>query len=1076
MINWNLLYDKFGRNKAGQKFEDLALEYVQSVYTQYEWVPTGRTRDGNKDFHLAENESNDIWGEAKYKKTGNNITKKDLDPTILSGLIKGNVRLVIYVTNAYIPSTLIERVILGGKIRNIKVSWVLAEQLESWLYLHRDIYLKYFEEELTSHVATDTIFEIKKISFYNILSQDFNPFSIRHKMILGQEYILNITTYSNAIRDVEFEMDNEFPFQWVNHPSYDDFTQARVNTGITSLTFLVSPQKLYEGCVNIVLCVHNKKYFHVTSEIEIVDNTNLPIVYAKQLELSNRIINLDKFQDVSSFKYIITIYAESGMGKTFLLKNIYMNYMLKKDMTLVTFDSNYNSNVNYLLLCKILLFLFYGNLFLLETAQKDEDCEELKKIAQANNNKDIVSDEILSRIIDGCFDSNIAMTVISDLNRYIEVTKIPLLKGHVSAQSKVLLVDDFQYLNASQREFFIHIVQQIKMGTSNTCLIVAATKNKFEDEDAEEKFLAFSPNHFTLEGLSLNDRRESIGKNFLLESTELPDSIINILPNNILLYYEIIRSLKQYQNEIDTEMDFVIKYIKNNTFTNILLDRFSNAAHCYYLLDIIYRFKCGIPSDLIVNYPYFREKKKSDDIEFLKANHLIIDDDGLFKPYHDYLTSSYLKLRKKNFYTPEVSEFLYYLLEKTNDSILDFNKILSMIIECTPEEYVRYEAEIEKLMVKYHDMTQFGVVIYFGKIIYRRLLKITPKKYSSQDFFNLYLYGNALIHCDENHSAYPILEVVYKNAGKETLERYEAGVQLLNEDFWNANIRSTIADSFIIQRAIEKIQQKNLDSNVAKRILKIYSSCINRRMVTQLLLEQTEDALRTYKDRLHELVNTYKAKYKTYAATLLMDYARGIVYLKPMLANKLMEFALKYLYANPIIHFRRITICHIDIAVMDSIISGNYCEEKFNIYALELLNNSFNSEYFKAILKKCACELIEHSTLLLVNNIRQQHSSFYQDIADEISNAILVTKLVPAGRELFLMNNLMAYISVLRDDRINALKYMMPIKDFVSGIGGTYKAIAKHNIDNLKNITHIQWYKSELLINPNLFLLDTRFW
>ena len=51
MINWKLLYDKFGRLNAAKKFEDLALDYVCDVYNEYTWKPTQRTRDGNRDFH-----------------------------------------------------------------------------------------------------------------------------------------------------------------------------------------------------------------------------------------------------------------------------------------------------------------------------------------------------------------------------------------------------------------------------------------------------------------------------------------------------------------------------------------------------------------------------------------------------------------------------------------------------------------------------------------------------------------------------------------------------------------------------------------------------------------------------------------------------------------------------------------------------------------------------------------------------------------------------------------------------------------------------------------------------------------
>ena len=66
MINWKLLYDKFGRLNAAKKFEDLALDYVCDVYNEYTWKPTQRTRDGNRDFHNLEEDLLKIWGEANH--------------------------------------------------------------------------------------------------------------------------------------------------------------------------------------------------------------------------------------------------------------------------------------------------------------------------------------------------------------------------------------------------------------------------------------------------------------------------------------------------------------------------------------------------------------------------------------------------------------------------------------------------------------------------------------------------------------------------------------------------------------------------------------------------------------------------------------------------------------------------------------------------------------------------------------------------------------------------------------------------------------------------------------------------
>lgn len=51
------------------------------------------------------------------------------------------------------------------------------------------------------------------------------------------------------------------------------------------------------------------------------------------------------------------------MGKSYILKSLSLDYCLNNDLTLVTFESEEKSNVNYLLICRIIIFLQYGNIF-----------------------------------------------------------------------------------------------------------------------------------------------------------------------------------------------------------------------------------------------------------------------------------------------------------------------------------------------------------------------------------------------------------------------------------------------------------------------------------------------------------------------------------------------------------------------------------------------------------------------------------------------------------------------------------------------------------------------------------------
>lgn len=279
----------------------------------------------------------------------------------------------------------------------------------------------------------------------------------------------------------------------------------------------------------------------------------------------------------------------------------------------------------------------------------------------------------------------------------------------------------------------------------------------------------------------------------------------------------------------------------------------------------------------------------------------------MIKPYHDYLIASYKQLRNSFFNNSDVEKFLLFLLNfKDITAETDYHYILLMVVECNPNAYKWYEKEIKKQIEIYNYKTQYDVVTYYGKIIYDRLQNRIYSQFSNDDFYYLYLYGNALIHCDNSHNACDILEIVYKNADHNSLERYEAGVQLVNERYWNAHPDNIIEDTWILQDGILQILQNNNKRYEKKRLLKIYSSCINRRMVTYLLLEEKDKAFQTYRFRLKELIQTYGKDYKTYSATLLMDYARGISYCKPLFAMRLLKLALNYFLTNVQIHYRRL--------------------------------------------------------------------------------------------------------------------------------------------------------------------------
>lgn len=342
MINWKLLYDKFGRLNAAKKFEDLALDYVCDVYNEYTWKPTQRTRDGNRDFHNLEEDLLKIWGEAKYKKDSISLTRKDLDPTILSGLIDGHVELIIFVTNGKIPEELISRMTLGANMKGIKLSFVTGKQLSDWLVLNPEKYKIYFGEELEiDNYKVEQLIEFRKISFYEPISLDFRPNFNKVCMNIEDTFILNCIFYNSQPGNCSIELEDDAPLSFIKSDKYENPECFFVKPGLNSVSFLIRAMKEYNKVLRITLICDHNKYHCISEKLVIKRNKQLNIYYFKQINILSGIKTVLDYFDNTIGNYAFFIHGNSGMGKSYILKSLSLDYCLNNDLS-VQKNKEYN--------------------------------------------------------------------------------------------------------------------------------------------------------------------------------------------------------------------------------------------------------------------------------------------------------------------------------------------------------------------------------------------------------------------------------------------------------------------------------------------------------------------------------------------------------------------------------------------------------------------------------------------------------------------------------------------------------------------------------------------------------------
>ena len=1072
MIDWAYLSKKFKKNVLSDKFEELALKYVEDIYPQYTWVPTKSVADNNRDAHLGKGTEFDVWEEAKYKGKNYKIRRQDLDTTILSGIIQGNVRLIIFVSNALIPEHLYNRANICAKMKGIEITYALNAQLEDWVINHRDVFKNIFDEDIIESKICQT-YRIEQICLYNTSATEFNALSFNKEMIIGERYIMSIRIFSSTKCSAELMNYDEFPFKIIEGPGFDCKSDISLHTGINTINFLVQAYREHNNCVSVGMKINEKPYFITTGNILLVPNNDFPFVYSSQLDIINKVYNLINKYTNNSAHFLITLYAESGTGKSFLLNKIYLDFLFKREVVLIDFERAEYNNANYVLLCKIILYLNFGNVFLyIDLDDKNSKSFLMEALCSKKLYNDLSKEDICN-LVSGCFDIDTSISVINNLvkecNRKNKI--IVPIKNKIN---RILLLDDVQYLNSSQYDLIKIICNQIEIVNSNITLLMSATVGKFKSKMDEKEFNKLAINKFSLKGLSQEDKLLS-AQNVFSEINDIDVEIIDkIIPDNVLLASEIFMHLTQeiYSNNI---LDIITSYNNSVSGNAIFQNKFSLLNDQFYLLDIIYIFKLGININILSDYFLNKSFNINNDLNTLEKLRLINIKNEIVRPYHDYCITSYKKLRQDAIYNNNTADFLQYLLQTEID--IDKNLILSTIIKCGEKYFIENKKEINEIILTNVHNTNFGTALYYCEYYYVNLKSKETQEYSSGDWYYLYLYADCLVHCGKSSDAEIIFDYIVKNTKSSSIEHIEAGVSLLNQFFWHMKLKNIIGNSVLLQYAANNILKSDIDSENKIRMEKAIDSCHNRRMVTQLLTGNYKEARITYITRLKDIVKTFgRSKFCNISATLIMDYARGISYKTPLIASDLMKVALSYYSQNTIIQYRRAILCQIDSLVLNCITDGLFDSDLFEENINNLKNERFYSEYFKANLKYWACKLIQESKILSKSGYENYQSSSEDDAYTNIHRVIIDINWIPEFRDKYLYNILLAYIYIKRNEKEQAKSCLLEAKQFISCADHSYIASIEHNLKHINEINRIEWNFNDKKFLNNCYYLDCRFW
>ena len=88
----------------------------------------------------------------------------------------------------------------------------------------------------------------------------------------------------------------------------------------------------------------------------------------------------------------------------------------------------------------------------------------------------------------------------------------------------------------------------------------------------------------------------------------------------------------------------------------------------------------------------------------------------------------------------------------------------------------------------------------------------------------------------------------------------------------------------------------------------------------------------------------------------------------------------------------------------------------------------------------------------------------------------LETHLLAQGRTAYLLNNLLAVLSVIKDDWQAASEILKCNLKLIKFCGGEYRKISEHNLSNIKKVKKIDWYFHGKNMHSDTYYLDIRVW
>lgn len=1033
------------------KFEQISLLYAKSIDKNCNWKPTKRSWDGNRDGECiinlgAINTLLKGWYESKYTiNTNKSIPHTHMDSTLVSAVLDGNVKYLLFITNGKIANEFKRRASSLLSPYKVTLSFVEGEHLETWLNKNSDIYHKFFCEDLENNELVIPELNVDDICFLDrIMDLSIITKPLTH-LLVGNEYNMYLGINSNIQGDftIKFNTSCLIP---IPHRGQKNCTVA-IQSGYNPIYLRCEAKDEFEGTLQIIIeDKYNNSIYCSNYDCLKIRNEHLPVLsYAQQTMVSDEIVDFLKAENTQNT--ILSVEGREGCGKSYMIKRL-LESLLNFNNDCISLQFSEKNGENASALCKLILFLNFGNLY---TLSKDAFLQLVESNA--------LPLDMFIKLLDGVNNQAAALHAIKLFCKLCENEDYAIIPFHnffLHTSTSYIIIDDIQKLNKEYSALFQSLLKEFCKRNFSQIIIMSYRPQEFKYNSLEYTIKKISAKIWKLQHPSIVDVKETLTR----EINGFIGVLAELYPQNFtaLSLIMLIKHLKAIRIDLLDEISASNAYIEscktiNFQYNSYALRQIENALYPKNLY-LIYKIETGVSLAFLDRY---WGKSANTIINYFKQENLVKEKDNKIVPFHDAYLYAFEKSKINN---PDyLSEFVKILSHFNNiDSFDDAlkSKIISILLTEGDFSISGLKTSAMELCKSLYNNSEFYSAKILAKAILPDIHNVNPYLFDSAMLEILYILAQTVKFTEGHENSNKIFKILVDLISLNNVEptSIDMGLdsisEVLNNEMWLLNFSEVDK----CMRKLEKLNFTNCNTTYKENA---YLNYLNRKMMYHSFT-LPDVCEKDFEIALTESARLNRADYIAYAK---MDRARILYTINPSKSIELLKDAEVTLQQHPK-YLRRLLNCRSELTFLETILFNNSYDRLYNIQK-DMLRNGFINSYATITLKIITCELLS--------------GAITSDMATKKLHQLIlaVPEFKTNKRIVAIICQLQTLIAFKEKNYKQMEKYTKTQIKNLSRLHENYQVIPKNNLLIKDFNANIVWSISPTY-TENTLLLDPRMW